>query len=85
MTWTTEESLTEKKYQCLMKINTLRWKNFTSWGNAWHELDFDTKSGLSLLCGVNGAGKCLSGDTEIEIEIEDKELYDDFIKFIENQ
>ena len=40
-----------------MKINKLRWKNFTSWGNAWNEMDFDTKSGLSLICGVNGSGK----------------------------
>lgn len=40
-----------------MKINKLRWKNFTSWGNSWNELNFDTPSGLTLICGVNGSGK----------------------------
>lgn len=40
-----------------MKINKLRWKNFTSWGNSWQELKFDTNAGLSLICGVNGSGK----------------------------
>lgn len=67
-----------------MKINKLRWKNFMSWGNAWNEIDFDTQPGLSLLCGKNGHGKCLSGETEIEIDIEDVKIYNDFIKFIKN-
>lgn len=40
-----------------MKINRIRWRNFTSWGNAWNEMSFDTDSGLNLICGQNGAGK----------------------------
>ena len=40
-----------------MKINKIRWKNFTSWGNAWNEMDFSGKPGLSLIYGENGAGK----------------------------
>ena len=40
-----------------MKIDKLRWKNFTSWGNSWHEMNFGSGAGLSLICGVNGAGK----------------------------
>jgi len=40
-----------------MKIDKIRWKNFTSWGNSWHEMSFGSDAGLSLVCGVNGAGK----------------------------
>lgn len=40
-----------------MRINKIRWRNFTSWGNAWNELVFSPKSGLNLICGENGAGK----------------------------
>lgn len=40
-----------------MKIESIKWRNFTSWGNAWHELHFDGDSSLSLICGENGAGK----------------------------
>ncbi len=40
-----------------MKINKLKWKNFTCWGNSWQEMNFDKKNGLSLLCGLNGSGK----------------------------
>lgn len=40
-----------------MKINKLRWKNFTSWGNSWQEMNFDKAPGVSLISGKNGAGK----------------------------
>ena len=40
-----------------MKIEKLKWRNFTSWGNSWQELTFDKESSLTLLCGENGAGK----------------------------
>lgn len=40
-----------------MKIDKVRWRNFTSWGNSWHEMSFDGPAGLSLICGVNGSGK----------------------------
>lgn len=40
-----------------MRINKIKWKNFTSWGNSWTELSFNTPSGLNLISGRNGAGK----------------------------
>lgn len=40
-----------------MRINSIRWRNFTSWGNSWNEMRFDGKSNLTLICGENGAGK----------------------------
>lgn len=56
-----------------------------SWGNSWNEVDFDINPGLSLLCGKNGHGKCLSPDTIVEIEIENETLYNDFFNFINQQ
>lgn len=40
-----------------MKIEKVKWRNFTSWGNSWQELTFNKESSLTLLCGENGAGK----------------------------
>lgn len=40
-----------------MKINKIRWRNFTSWGNSWNEMVFGDNVGLNLICGQNGAGK----------------------------
>ena len=40
-----------------MRIDKVRWRNFTSWGNSWHEMSFAGPAGLSLICGVNGSGK----------------------------
>lgn len=40
-----------------MKINKIRWRNFTSWGNSWNEMTFGDNIGLNLICGQNGAGK----------------------------
>ena len=40
-----------------MRIRNVKWRNFAGWGNSWHEIDFESGAGLSLLCGRNGAGK----------------------------
>jgi len=65
-----------------MKIKKVQFKNFRSYGNDITSIDFDKNNSLNLLVGKNGHGKCLAGDTEIEIEIEDEEIAQDFFKFI---
>lgn len=40
-----------------MRIESIRWRNFTSWGNSWNEMTFSGESSLHLICGENGAGK----------------------------
>ena len=40
-----------------MKIESFKWRNFTSWGNSWQEMTLDKDSSLSLICGKNGSGK----------------------------
>lgn len=66
-----------------MRILDLEFKNFASYGNTVQKLKFEKDhNDLILLSGVNGSGKCLSGDTEVEIEIEDEYLYNKFVNFI---
>lgn len=66
-----------------MRILNLEFKNFASYGNTVQKLKFEKDhNDLILLSGLNGAGKCLSGDTEIEIDIKDNKLYEDFINFL---
>lgn len=40
-----------------MQINSIKFKNFNSYGNDLIELEFDKKSSLNLLKGLNGSGK----------------------------
>lgn len=69
-----------------MIIKSISLKNFKSFGNNKQSLSFNTNSGdLILLSGQNGAGKCLSPDTEIEILIEDEETMNLLLKFLENR
>ena len=40
-----------------MQITNLKWRNFTSWGNSWQEMNFTDGSSLNLVSGPNGSGK----------------------------
>ena len=69
-----------------MIIKFISLKNFKSFGNNKQTVEFNTTTGdLILISGKNGNGKCLSPDTEINISIEDKEIEDLLIKFLENR
>jgi ABC-type Mn2+/Zn2+ transport system ATPase subunit len=66
-----------------MKINSVRFKNFGSYGNIPAEIDLKTEEyGLHLITGQNGAGKCVSGDTLVKLKIENLELLNLFKEFI---
>lgn len=39
-----------------LKLETIRWKNFLSYGEQWSEVDF-TKNNMTLITGSNGNGK----------------------------
>ena len=64
-----------------MNIREIQWKNFKSYGNKKQRLSFSKDGSLILLSGPNGSGKCLSPDTEIEVEISDK-VKNILIKFL---
>jgi len=66
-----------------MQILKLRWKNFNSYGNKWNEIDLSTSdSGFYVITGSNGAGKCVSKNTEIDVEFASDELKKKFKKSI---
>lgn len=65
-----------------MQINSIKFKNFNSYGDELIELKFGKESSLNLLKGLNGSGKCLSKDTEIEIHILDPILKEKFLIFL---
>jgi len=69
-----------------MIIKSISLRNFKSFGNNTQSLDFNTTTGdLILFSGSNGAGKCLSPDTEIEIIVEDDETMLLLLNFIKNR
>lgn len=69
-----------------MIIKSISLKNFKSFGNNKQTVNFNETNGeLILLSGDNGNGKCLSPDTEIEIFIEDEEVMNLLLKFLENR
>ena len=59
----------------------IRLKNFRSVSN--HQLELDLNQPNTLITSVdNGAGKCLRGDTLIDIEFENELIKKAFINFI---
>jgi hypothetical protein len=66
-----------------MIFSKITWRNFGSYGFKTQELNFNDEGMLINLSGRNGAGKCLSPETFIEIEIDDEEIkkqFEDFLK-----
>ena len=69
-----------------MIIKSISLKNFKSFGNNKQTVNFNTTTGdLILLSGQNGAGKCLSPDTEIDIQIDDEETKEKLLNFLKNR
>jgi hypothetical protein len=59
-------------------------RGFKSFGNNEQVLKLNTEKGeLILLVGNNGAGKCVDKKTSINIEINDLQLSDELIIFLE--
>jgi predicted ATP-binding protein involved in virulence len=68
-----------------MIINSISLRNFKSYGNNLQKLTFPKEGSLILLTGQNGNGKCLSPDTEIDVEIDDNIIKEQLINFLENR
>ena len=68
-----------------MKLLELSYKNILSYGNLLQTFTFTDEPQLILVEGENGAGKCLSKDTIIEIKIDDPILREKFIAFMKNK
>jgi len=69
-----------------MIIKSISLKNFKSFGNNKQTVSFNTTTGdLILLSGQNGAGKCLSPDTEVDIQIDDEKTKEKLLNFLKNR
>ena len=62
-----------------ININSIAFRNFLSYGSRWQKVDFI--SGINLILGIdkgkdrsNGAGKCVSGNTLIDISFDNPEI-----------
>ena len=51
----------------MIDFEKIRFKNFMSYGNQFAEIDFK-KASTTMVVSGNGGGKCLRGNTYIEIE-----------------
>jgi ABC-type Mn2+/Zn2+ transport system ATPase subunit len=67
-----------------MIISELGIRGFKSYGNNEQILKLNTEKGeLILLVGNNGSGKCVDKKTSIDIEINDLQLSDELIIFLD--
>jgi ABC-type Mn2+/Zn2+ transport system ATPase subunit len=64
----------------MVNFKTVRYKNFLSSGNIFTEV-YLNKHQMTLVIGENGAGKCLRGKTEVDIDFLDEETKKKFIDF----
>ena len=67
----------------MIKIKTLKWKNFLSYGNNWTEFQF--KEGINFISGVSGSGKCLDKSTNLNVITQSKECEKQFNEFFEKR
>jgi len=58
----------------------LSFKNVLSYGASVTTIKF--QEGLNLIAGKNGSGKCLRGNTPIEVSVDDKQILNTLINFI---
>lgn len=69
-----------------MKLSSIEFKNFASYGNRVQRIDFNDNEGmLYLIVGENGSGKCLCDDTVIDIIFDDPEQEKRFKAFLEKR
>ena len=67
-----------------MRIKSIKFRNIGSFGNKLNTIEFPDDGGLWMVTGKNGFGKCLAGDTTLELMISNKNpyLFDRFYNFI---
>ena len=61
-------------------FETIRWKNFMSYGNVFSEIDLCSHK-TNLIGGKNGNGKCVRGSTEITISPKNSRVLEAFQEF----
>jgi predicted ATPase len=65
-----------------MKLESLRFRNIRAYGNNFQELKFSELGSLNIIVGNNGFGKCVCPTTEIDVEILDSGIREEFEKYV---
>ena len=65
-----------------MKIVSINFRNFSSYGNKISSLDIPEDYSLISVLGQNGAGKCLLPSTKIEVKMKTEEEIKKFKEFL---
>jgi hypothetical protein len=56
----------------MIHFKTLSWKNFLGTGNQPTVIQLD-KATSTLILGINGTGKCVRGDTVVQVTCNDED------------
>ena len=62
----------------------IKWCNFLSTGNLFTEVQLNSHNN-TLICGVNGSGKCLDPSTTVDIKFKNKKTEKKFKKFLKKK
>lgn len=65
----------------MLIFKKILWRNLLSTGSSPNSFELNSHSS-TLIAGKNGCGKCLHPTTLIDIEFEDEETRQKFIKFL---
>ena len=68
----------------MLEFQKLKYRNFLSTGNTYTEIDLGSTP-TTLVVGNNGSGKCLRGNTEIDIRIRDAATQAKFDRFMKSK
>jgi len=65
-----------------MKLKQISWRNIGPFGNKLQTITLPDEGGLWMVLGKNGNGKCLSPNTKITVNIENKIVRKKFLEFL---
>lgn len=66
----------------MVVFKNLSYRNFLSTGDIPTSINLDSHTS-TLVVGTNGSGKCLRGNTEVDIIFSNKKTEDKFTSFLE--
>ena len=61
-------------------FQSVRWRNLFSYGDTWTTVQLD-RSPSTLVIGKNGHGKCLAGDTTVDVRFKSADVERLFVEF----
>jgi len=68
-----------------MQLQKISFKNIGPYGNKEQTLELPDSGGLWMVLGKNGHGKCHHKKTKLKISIENEELRNKFLDFLDSE